>query len=74
MNFVKKAEFAMATERINFRKNIQKINCSVADWGIKLKLFRIVSKNSLYKTIVFIAFAQTYGCYGNLNVPFTNNG
>ena len=36
-----------------FSKKYLKINSSEAVWGIKLKLCKIVSNNSLYKMIVF---------------------
>ena len=42
----------LATKRQNLRKKYSKINSTEAVWGIKLKLCRIVSNNSLYKTIV----------------------
>ena len=55
----------MATKRQNLRKNIQK-----SVWGIKLKLCKIVSNNSLYKNIVFflLSLLKHFGCYGNLKV------
>ena len=43
----------MATEMLNLRKNIKKINSSEAIRGIKLKVCRIVYNISLYKNIVF---------------------
>ena len=42
--------------KCKFWKNIQKINSSETAWGIKLKLFRIVSNNSLYKNIEIYCF------------------
>ena len=41
---------------------------------IKLKHCRIVSNNSLYKKVVFIAVVKHFGCYGNLKFPLTYNG
>ena len=60
-----------ATKRQNLRKNIS----SEAVWGIKLKLCRIVSNNSLYKKIVFLLpLLKLFGCYGNLKFPLTYSG
>ena len=50
--------------------NIKKINSSEAVWGIKLKLCRIVSNNSLYKSIVFflLLLLKHCGCVLQLKV------
>ena len=64
----------MATKRQNLRKKCLKINSSEAVWGIKLKLFRIVSNNSLYKKIVLLPLLKHFSCYGILNFPLTNSG
>ena len=40
-------------QKVKFEKKYSKINSSEAVWGIKLKLCRIISNNSLYKGIVF---------------------
>ena len=59
----------MATRRQNLRKNIKKINSLEAVSGIKLKLFRIVTNISLYKTIdFFIAIAQALWLLWQLKV------
>ena len=51
--------------------------------GIKLKLCRIVSNNSLYKKRFFFFFfffffflplLRHFGCYGKLKFPLTYNG
>ena len=51
-----------------FSKKYSKINSSEAVWGIKRKLCRIVSNNSLYKNIVFIAVAQALWLLWQLKV------
>ena len=58
-----------------FSKKYSKIDSSEAVWGIKLKLCRIVSNNSLYKNTVFLLLLlKHFGCYDNLKIPLTYNG
>ena len=57
-----------------FSKKYSKINSSEAVWGIKLKLCRIVSNNSLYKNCFLLLLLKHFGCYGNLKFPLTYNG
>ena len=47
-----------ATKMQNLWKKYLKINSSETVWGIKQKHFRIVTNNSLYKNIFFIAVAR----------------
>ena len=58
----------------NFSKIYEKINSSEAVWGIKLKLCRIVSNNSLDKNIFLLLLLKHFGCYGNLKFPLTYTG
>ena len=51
-----------------------RINSLEAVWGIKLKLCRIVSNISLYKSIVLLPLLEHFGCYGNLKFPLTYRG
>ena len=55
-------------QKAKFAKTYSKVNFSEAVWGIKLKLCRIVSNNSLYKNIVFIAVAQALWLLRQLKV------
>ena len=56
-----------------FLKKYSKDNCLEAVWDIKLKLWRIVSNNSLYKKHL-LPLLKYFGCYGNLKIPLTYNG
>ena len=67
MNFVQIAEFDWLPwqhKGLIFKKIFK--NQLLRSWGIKLKLCRIVSNNSLYQNIVFLLLLlKHFGCYGN---------
>ena len=75
MNFVQIADFAMATQRLNFWKKYSKIFFSEAIRGMKLKLCINVHDISLYMHFIFLLLlSMCFYCYGNFKFPYNYNG